>query len=250
MNTLNLLGIHVHQVSSHDLIREIETSIQNQKYVTLLHLNIHGAVLAHQKEWLRAFYNQADLVFCDGDGVRWGMRMLGMTPPPKIPLTRWVWELAALCEDRGRSLFLLGGNPGIAELASEKLREKHPKLKIAGTHHGYFAKSGSENEKVIEEINRVKPDVLIVCFGMPEQEKWILENRSKLNAPVCLPSGGVLDYVAGRLGKAPQWMIACHLEWLFRICQEPRRLLTRYLTEIPYFFACVLKERLFRAHRE
>jgi exopolysaccharide biosynthesis WecB/TagA/CpsF family protein len=127
------------------------------------------------------------------------------------------------------------------------------KLKIVGIHDGYFPHQGEANEKLVEEINLLRPDILIVALGMPLQEKWLYRNQAKLNVPILLSGGGVLDYTAGRLGRAPSWMIRMKLEWLFRICEEPRRLFWRYAVDIPYFLRKVVFEatknfiwRLFR----
>lgn len=246
---LSLLGISIHPVTTEEVLARIKAFIQAKKKASVLHLNIHGAVLAQQYPWMKDFYNRADLLFCDGDGVRWGLRLLGYHPPPKIPLTRRIWDLAAFSAQEGFRMFFIGAEPGVAEIAAGKLQEKYPKLQLAGVHHGYFQKQGPENDKVIAKINDSRADIVVVCFGMPIQERWIIDNMEKVNASVFLPSGAVLDWVAGRFKEAPEWMIRFHLEWLFRIWLEPRRLFGRYTAEIPYFFLRVLGEKCFTSRR-
>jgi N-acetylglucosaminyldiphosphoundecaprenol N-acetyl-beta-D-mannosaminyltransferase len=252
---LDLLGIPVHRVTSEQLLEFVKETVRERNPTNILHLNIHGVCLALQRTWLRHFYQSHHLLFCDGEGARWGLRFLGISdPPPKIPLTRWIWDLAGYSEKHGFKIYLLGAKPGVPEEAAKQLNAKYPKLQFAGLQHGYFSKEGPENEKVIERINQSGADILIVCFGMPEQERWLLENNHKLKTPVRIPSGGAMDYVAGRLGKVPDWMIRFHLEWLFRIMEEPQRLLGRYLVEIPYFLFRIISEKmrrvLFRADAE
>ena len=238
------MGLPLHPLEEQEFLDFIGKCVREKRKASALYLNIHGAVLALNHPWLFEFYRQVDLVFCDGDGIRLGLKLLGQEPPPKITLTRSIWRLAEFCEKEGLRLFLLGASPQVAAEAARRLKEKNSERVVAGFHDGYFQKSGPENDRVISAINQAKPDLVVVCFGMPIQEKWIMENSGKLEAKVLVSAGGVLDYVAGSLGKAPDWMIRLHLEWMFRVWQEPGRLLGRYLTEIPYFFYRILLYRL------
>lgn len=248
-DAMDILGLPLHRVAPADIHAYIEETIQRKEKALILNLNIHCVALALRHSWLREFLRFSQLVFCDGDGVRWGIRLLGEKPPPKIPFTRWLWDLAAFCERKGFSLYFLGARPGIAQEAAVALRQRFPALKIVGTHHGYFDHTGKANEEVINEINRLKPDLLIVGFGMPLQEQWLCKNWSRIDAHALLPAGAVFDYAAGRLGHVPPWMIRTNLEWLYRVWQEPRRLFGRYVTEIPYFFWHVLRAKLRQRRR-
>lgn len=247
MNTgipkIQFLGLSLNPISVEELHRFIESVIQSRQKALILHLNIQGANLAIENTWLKEFYQKAPLVFCDGDGIRLGLKILGYEPPAKITYAAWIWQLAAFCEEKGRSLYLLGSKPGVAEKAAERLTGKFPRLQIAGTHHGYFEKEGSENEKVLSEINRAKPDILLVGLGMPLQEKWLSEYWQKIESRVCLTAGAALDYTSGNLKRAPAWMVRLHIEWLFRLFQEPQRLFVRYVIGNPKFLFRVLKEK-------
>src|SRR5690606_9053131 len=119
------------------------------------------------------------------------------------------------------------------------------------THHGFFDKApgGPESLAVIGGINATRPDIVIVGFGMPAQERWVHDHRSALDAPVVLTGGAVFDYVSGRLRRAPAWMTGHGLEWLGRLVIEPRRLMRRYVVGNPLFLARVLRERVRRWHR-
>ena len=231
-----LLGVAVHQAGVEDIHVLIGETILRKEKAVILHLNIHGVNYAIQMPWLKNFFNRAKLVFCDGDGVRLGLWILGQKVPPKVTYDRWIWQLAEFCAAKGYRLFLLGAKPGIAALAANKLRQRYPALPVAGAQDGYFAKSGSENEKVIAEINSACADILIVGLGMPLQEEWLCQNVEKLNCRVFLTAGAVFDYASGNFKRAPVWMIQWHLEWLFRFSQDPRRLFGRYFLGIPYFF--------------
>ena len=121
----------------------------------------------------------------------------------------------------GKTLYLFGAAPGIAETAAEKLKEKYPGLNIAGLHDGYF--DAEEEKKIIADINEKKPDGLFVCLGSPKQEKWIFANKDKLNVKVAMGLGGCLDVYAGNVKRAPDIFIKFGLEWLYRLMKEPKR---------------------------
>lgn len=237
------MGIPVHQVDVEKIHAFLKSVIGQGMKALVLNVNIHSVNLALRHLWLREFLNSAQLVFCDGDGVRWGLRILGYEPPPKVTYDRWIWQLAQFCEKEAYRLFFLGGKPGVAEAARQEMKSRFPKLEITGAEHGYFPKAGAENERVIEKINRAKPDILVVGFGMPLQERWLKDYWERIDAHIFLTGGAVFDYVSGGLRRAPRWMIQTHLEWLFRLLGEPRRLSARYLFGIPYFFLCVLIEK-------
>lgn len=241
---ISLAGLRVDDINMQELHAYIESTVSEGKKANILHLNIHGACLAWREKWLMDFMGSAQLVFCDGDGIRWALKLLGQPVPPKITYDRWVWQLCEFAASKGFSFYFLGGKPGVGKEASERLKNRYPSLKIAGEHHGHFDHQGPENQKIVDEINRLKPDIIIVGFGMPLQEKWLLENRDRVDARVFLTGGAVFDYAAGKFKRAPEWMIKSHLEWLFRMLYDPKRLFKRYVMEIPYFFYRIFKEKL------
>ncbi len=243
---LDLLGIPVHPVDAHAVHHYISRVIAANQKALVLNVNIHCCNLTWQTPWLQKFLGGAQLVFCDGDGVRWGLRILGLDPPPKITYDRWIWQLSGFAAQKGYTYYFLGSQPGIAEAAARMIEARVPGARVVGTHHGYFAKQGEENEKVIGEINRLKPDILILGFGMPIQEKWLLENWQRVHAHIFLTGGAVFEYVAGKARRAPAWMIRANLEWLFRFYEEPKRLFKRYVYGNPYFMVRVFCEKIRR----
>ena len=175
-----------------------------------------------------------------------GAWFLGYKIPERITYADWTWQLAELAVSRDFTLFFLGARPGIAEKAATKLREKFPSLNVVGTHHGYFDKTRDsvENKKVIDEINLAKPDILIVGFGMPVQEQWLMENWEDIDAKVALTGGAVFDYISGELQRGPRWMVDYGFEWLARLLIEPRRLWRRYIVGNPLFLWRVFKQKI------
>ncbi len=178
----------------------------------------------------------ADLLLPDGVGVLLAARLVGKRLPVRLTGIDSAEWLLSFAERRGLRVFLLGGKHGVAETAARELREKHPKLTLCGTHHGYFdkAKDSSENIAVLEAIRQANPHLLFVCFGAPAQERWICENIDALpSLRLAIGLGGALDVWSGNVRRAPKVFQRCGLEWLWRIAREPRRI-KRFLHVLPF----------------
>lgn len=224
------------------LLAYVQKAVQRACRATILYGNIHTLNQAYRDRDLRQALARADMVYCDGAGVRWGARLLGKSLPERMTGADWIYNVAEMCQDGQYNLFLLGGAPGVANAAAARLWSLYPGLHIVGIQHGFFPQEGPENEAVIQTINRHPPHILLVGLGTPVQEKWISRHRSRLNVPVVWAMGGTMDFVSGRVPRAPQWMCQHGLEWLFRLLVEPRRLWKRYLIGNTLFFWRVLKE--------
>jgi N-acetylglucosaminyldiphosphoundecaprenol N-acetyl-beta-D-mannosaminyltransferase len=245
-----VLGIQLSTCGQVELLDAIGQGIKMESKMIVLSGNVHSFNLAYRQPWLRNFFNRADIVRLDGAGVRLGAWILGYRTPSRMTWADFAWDLAEFAAPRGFTLFFLGARPGVADKAAVNLKFRFPSLCIVGTHHGYFDKTpgSAENEAVIEQINAVKPNILIVGFGMPLQERWLMENWDRIDANVALTGGAVFDYVSGELQRAPRWMTDNGLEWLGRLLIEPRRLWKRYLIGNPLFIWRVLKQRLGLLH--
>ena len=182
----------------------------------------------------RALLNGAELVLPDGAGVVLAAKLRKTPLKQKVAGVDFADRLLGVLAETGKTLYLLGGKPGIAELAAQKMVEKHPGLRICGTADGYF----KEETPVIEKINAVKPDVLFVCVGAPKQEIFMNAHRDELDVRLMAGLGGSLDAFAGTVKRAPKWMIRCNLEWLYRLVKEPKRF-GRMLRLPKYLWAAV-----------
>ena len=163
---------------------------------------------------------------------RWlGHRASRKTGPPDIRRhlngTDLFGPLCRCLAFRNIPVFFLGGREGVAEAAAENTVADCPNLTVAGTHHGYF--SPRQEDEVIDKINASGARVVFVAFGVPSQDTWIARVRHRLNAPVILGVGGLLDFASGRIPRAPLWMRKSGTEWLYRLKCEPRRMWQRYL---------------------
>ena len=188
----------------------------------------------------RQLLNDASLVLPDGAGVVLGAKILGTPVKEKVAGIEFGEEVCKLLAKNGGRLYLLGGKPGIARAAGEKLCEKYPGLQICGTADGYF----TDEQAVVAKINEAKPDVLFVCLGAPKQEKFIHNHFEELDVTLMLGLGGSLDGYAGVAQRAPRWMIDMSLEWLYRLLKEPRRL--GRMMRLPKFVAICTGEKLRR----
>ncbi|MDQ4004174.1 MAG: WecB/TagA/CpsF family glycosyltransferase [Actinomycetota bacterium] len=243
-----ILGVRVNPISVTELHAEILKAVRGGDHALILNVNVHALNLCYRDAALRAFFNSAPVVFCDGAGVMLAARILGTRLPERITYADWAPKLASFAESEGISLFFLGARPGVTEKAAARLLARHPKLRVVGIHHGYFdhAPESPENEAVLEEINAVRPDILLVGFGMPLQERWLMQNWDRIDARVALTGGAVFDYVSGELERGPRILVDNGFEWLARFLIEPRRLWRRYVIGNPLFLLRVLKQRLTR----
>ena len=243
---ISLLGVRFHKLTVKQLINYIVEKSQIDSKTIVGHVNVRGANLAYDLPWYRDFLNQsADIVFCDGFGVLLGAKLLGNSVESKHRMTApdYIEDLALACAKNNVSLFLLAGKPGVVEKAINKLKAVAPDLRIDG-HHGYFDKSNHENEEVIQQINEFNPNILYVGFGMPLQERWILDNLDAIEARLFLPLGACLDFYTDSVSRGPRWMTDNGFEWLSRLLVQPSQVWQRYIIGNPLFFYRVLRQKL------
>ena len=181
--------------------------------------------------------NAADLVLPDGIGVIYGARILGTPLKTKLPGIDFIQALMADMAKEGKSVFLLGAKPGVAEAAADKLKAQYPGLAVVGTQDGYF----KDDAPVVEAVNAARPDLLLVCLGAPKQELWMQRNQSLLNVGLMAGLGGSLDVFAGNVRRAPKAFQRLGLEWLYRLMKEPKRI-GRMMKLPKFLFACIGKK--------
>ena len=181
--------------------------------------------------------NHADLVLADGVGVVKGAALLGTPLKGKVPGIEFAMGLMGKLAKEGRSIYLLGAKPGVAELAGKRLIQQYPGLKIAGTHDGYF----QEDAPVVETIRESGAEVVLVCLGAPKQEKWMARNGAATGAHLLCGLGGSLDVFAGVVERAPKFWCDHGLEWFYRLCKEPRRI--GRMMKLPLFLVHVKQEK-------
>jgi N-acetylglucosaminyldiphosphoundecaprenol N-acetyl-beta-D-mannosaminyltransferase len=238
-----IFGVRVETAAPADLLRRIIGYAERGEHRRVAYVNAHVLNQSSSDPALRAALQRSDLVYCDGYGVRLAAKAIGLEVPHRMTGADWIWGVAALCEAGGRSLYLLGSDPGASQEAAACLKRWYPRLDVRGTHHGYFEIGTPHSERVIEHIAEHKPDVLLVGMGTPLQELWVDHYFDRLDARVVWTVGALFDYVSGRIARAPHWMADHGLEWIFRLALEPRRMWRRYLLGNPAFLWRVWNER-------
>ena len=234
----DVMGIQFDNVTMEEALEIARGLLASEGASRVVTPNAEIAYEAMHSEELCGLLNGSDLVLPDGAGVVLASKILKKPLKQKVAgvdfADRLLGELAAT----GKSVYLLGSKPGVAELAAEKMMQKHPGLTVAGLRDGYF----KDEAPVIEAINAVKPDVLFVCLGAPKQERFMEAHREELQVRLMAGLGGSLDSFAGTVKRAPRWMISCSLEWLYRLIKEPKRF--KRMLRLPKFLWAVVCRRI------
>jgi N-acetylglucosaminyldiphosphoundecaprenol N-acetyl-beta-D-mannosaminyltransferase len=206
--------------------------------------NVDHIVKAERHADFRSAYSHADLCLADGMPLIWASRLLGSPLPEKVSGSDLMRPLMRLASERRWRVYLLGGAHGVAEEAAEKLTRELG-VTIVGIDSPLVGPDGigDRSEQTLEALRAASPDLVLVAFGAPKQELWIDRFSDQLGPAVTIGVGGSLDFIVGRIRRAPAWMSRAGLEWLFRLLQEPRRMWRRYLVEDPAFIAIVARTR-------
>ena len=195
----------------------------------------NGQVLAlcGKDEAFLALMLKADQIHADGMPMVLYSKMFSARPlPERVATTDLVHEVARLAEDAGVSFYFLGASEDANAKAVEEMQRAYPRLIFAGRRNGYFSRA--EEDEIVAGINAAKPDILWVGLGVPLEQQFIDRNIDRLTSVgVVKTSGGLFDFLSGKNSRAPAWIQSVGLEWLYRVCLEPRRLGMRYLTTNP-----------------
>ena len=238
MSTVRFLNANFHRLSPQEAIDTLLTRLLQREGGRVYYANAHTMVTASSDSRLEQALDQADLLLADGSGVRWGSALLGSPLKYNLNGTDLVPALCKAGAPKGLSVYLLGANPGVAKKAAENLAKSFPGLVIAGVRNGYFA--DQQIEDVLEEIKAANPHLLLVAMGVPKQEIWIAEHADQLPNITCMGVGGLFDFLAKRLPRAPMWMRRTGFEWVWRMMMEPRRLWKRYFIGNVVFLGLVV----------
>lgn len=229
-----ILDVKIDELSLKEVMQKITGFLIDDKLHHIVTVNPEFIMTAQNDDKFKEILNLADLNIPDGFGLQCaafykrkkiGQRLTG------VDLT---WEIAKLAAEKDYSIFLLGGKPGVAEMTAKRLRYLYRNLKIAGTYAGT-----PDEEGIVEKINQTHPDILLVAFGAPKQEKFISNNKNSLKCKIAIGVGGTLDYISDMVPRAPKWMRSIGLEWLYRLFKQPTRIKRIYTAVIKFPLAVV-----------
>ena len=238
---VDLLGVPISALTKKELIAQVIAWCQPGERRTVAYANAHSLNLAGADGALRGALIRADLVYSDGIGVVWAARWLSAVKFEKITGHDWIGDLCLAARDSGKRLCLLGGRAGVAERARQQLCADYPGLQILAAWDGF---EGADDGALLAQIERLRPDLLLVGMGSPRQELWIDQQRAQLNVPVCWSVGALFDLVAGVEPQVPRCLNRLGLEWLWRLMADPSGKWRRYLLGNPLFLARILAQKM------
>jgi len=245
MTRMKFMNTEVDNLTMNEALGEIDRLIQENKNAYVVTPNVDHIVQLERGGELVDVYKKADLILTDGKPLIWISKWYRTPIKEKISGSDLFPLLCKMAAEKGYTMFFLGAAEGVAAKAAQNLMKKYEGLNVVGTYsppYG-FEKNEAEMKKIEKMIKDVHPHILIVGLGCPKQELFILHNKERLGVPISLGLGASLDFEAGNIKRAPKWMANHGLEWLFRITQDPRRLVKRYLVDDRKILRLAIKYR-------
>ncbi len=232
-----ILGIPIAMIDYERAMDVMDQMVEERHRGWVCAAAVHSVMVAQEDGLMKRALTDAVITVPDGMPIVWAANRLGEHLPNRVYGPELMRRYCNRSVERGHRVWLYGGRDqsALVQLALN-LRRKHPGIRIVGGYSPPFRSLTAEEDNAIaEQINAAQPDVLWVGIGVPKQEKWMVRMRSRLDVPVMCAVGAAFDFHAGRVSQAPHWMQERGLEWTYRIAQEPRRLLPRYLYTNPRF---------------
>lgn len=238
IDTIRVLNVPISNVNRENAKKNILTWLYEENSRMVFTPNSEMVMTAQHDEKLKCALGAADMVIPDGIGVVWASKYSEKKLSERVAGCDLVQDVLKELAGTDKTVYFLGGAPGVAELASDNMRKKHVGLKIIGTQHGYFKQE--EDNIIVENIKSLKPDLLLVGLGVPRQEKWIVDNKDRLGVKVAIGVGGTIDIMAGTAKRAPVIFQKLGLEWSYRLIKQPTRIVR--MMQLPIFAMTVIKK--------
>ncbi|MBF0370233.1 MAG: WecB/TagA/CpsF family glycosyltransferase [Magnetococcales bacterium] len=235
------MGAVMHPWTMATTVKEIERRLEEGRFTQHVVVNVAKAVSMQDDKKLKEAVSVCDIINFDGMGMVWAGRLLGREVPERVAGIDLYYALLKMAEERQWPVYLLGAREPVIVEVEKRIRALHPKLPIAGCHHGYF---WEDEPAMVEAIRTSRAKLLFVAISSPRKETFINRWREELGVDFVMGVGGTFDVMAGVARRAPVWMQNAGLEWFFRLLQEPQRMWRRYLTTNARFLAWLMKELL------
>lgn len=242
--TIVVLGTPISIVDMSGTLARIEAMVQSGGPHYIVTPNVDFVVQAREDQELHRILCDADLVICDGMPLVWASKWFGNPIPERVAGSDLATPLLELAHRKQMKLFLLGAAEAINEKAAAMIRLNYPGVQLVGNYSpAYAALVEMDHADINRRIKEAAPDILLVGFGCPKQEKWISMNYRQIGVPVSIGVGATVDFIAGKVSRAPKWMRQSGLEWLYRLCREPGRMWKRYGKDILVFMSAMIRYR-------
>jgi N-acetylglucosaminyldiphosphoundecaprenol N-acetyl-beta-D-mannosaminyltransferase len=239
---IQVLGVPVDNISMEQAIGEILACLSRYSLTRISFVNVDCVNIAQRHSEYLSCLRDCHWVLADGIGLKLGCNLLRTPISQNVNGTDLLPRLCEKLAARQGSIYLLGGQPGVAENVARWMQNTYPGLIVSGTQHGYY--EADETAQVKARIRAAHADVLLVAMGAPKQELWIRDHAAETGVKVALGVGGLFDFYGGRIDRAPVWMREIGMEWLFRLGKEPRRMWKRYLVGNAIFGARIILAQL------
>jgi len=259
IETVEILGIPFAKITQKEGEKIIKQFLGEKNNRIVVTPNPEGVMQARRNHAFAAALRSADLSLADGTGIVLASKFLRRKLPGRVrgvdTTLALLESLSQVCDDEQKNftIFLLGGRPGVPEKAKENIEKNFTNVKVAGFHHGFFSDQStgshdssqvvSEEQEILREIACVKPDILLVCMGMPRAELWAAAHKD-LPVGVTMCVGGTIDILAGTVKLTPTWLRVIGMEWLWRLIRQPSRF--RRMFDIPRFVGAVVVNKFSR----
>lgn len=205
--------------------------------------NLNYLMLHHRQPGMNRVSEDADVILADGQPIVWRSRFSAKPLPERVAGSEMIFQLAEHARDQGWSIYFLGGAPGVAATCAARLADRYTGLKIAGVESPPFRQlSEQEQAEQDRRISGSGADLLLVAFGQPKGEIWIHRHYRRLGIPVSIQLGASFDFIAGTAKRAPRIWQRCGMEWAYRMCSDPKRLIPRYAANARFLFSVVLRD--------
>lgn len=250
LNTVKIAEISINSTSQEEVLKAVVQKVSSGQKLFIVTPNPEFIIFAKANPWFKTILNKADIAVPDGIGLIWASKILGKNIQERISGTDFMERLCQEAAKHGWTVYLLGGEEGVAQKTLAILKKRFPGLKgwadtglkLDLSPNTYYLIPKQEITKVTQHINTRKPDFLFVAFGMGKQEKFIYNNWDELNVKLAMGVGGAFDYISGKIPRAPKWVQKTGLEWLFRLLRQPWRI-RRQLTLLGFIWL-IFKEKL------
>jgi len=246
---MNISGVKIHNISNKEALEKASSFFHSAKQCKIFTPNPEMIVDSQKDKIFKEILNCGDINICDGRGIQ----LVSKERIERITGTDLFLDLCRLAVDKKKSVYFLGSSTDTLEKARMELKKSLPELNISGMNSGPIFRlvdgemkeiSGITNAEVLQDIQDKKPDILFVAFGHNKQERWIYDNLSKIpSVKIAIGIGGAFDYISGRFKRAPKWMRQIGLEWLYRLIQEPKRIMRIFKATFVFIYLVIFKNK-------